>query len=102
MALCLRTEEALGRPRSRPRDGPRPIDLDILFAGDALIERDGLRVPHPRLHLRRFVLEPLAEIAADFRHPVLRVDVATLLDRCEDMAWVRRVASPGAWWRDAV
>jgi 2-amino-4-hydroxy-6-hydroxymethyldihydropteridine diphosphokinase len=98
MAICLRTEALLGRPDERSMDGPRPIDLDILFLGDSVIDRPGLRVPHPRLHMRRFVLEPLAEIAGGFTHPVLGADVATLLRRCEDTAWVRPVAESGSWW----
>ncbi len=98
MAICLRTEAILGRPARRSMEGPRPIDLDVLFLGDSVIDREGLQVPHPRLHTRRFVLEPLAEIAAGFTHPVLGVDVATLLRRCKDTAWVRALARPESWW----
>jgi 2-amino-4-hydroxy-6-hydroxymethyldihydropteridine diphosphokinase len=59
----LAIERRLGRVRGEgPRFGPRPIDLDLLLHGDAVIDEPGLVVPHPRLHERRFVLEPLAEL----------------------------------------
>jgi 2-amino-4-hydroxy-6-hydroxymethyldihydropteridine diphosphokinase len=61
--LLLETERRLGRTRAGPRFGPRTIDLDLLVYGDAELDEPGLTVPHPRLHERRFVLEPLAEIA---------------------------------------
>lgn len=76
----LGTEEALGR--ERPFAGaPRTIDLDLIFYGDAVIDEPGLVVPHPRLRERRFVLEPLAEIAGDWVDPVSGVSVAALLRR---------------------
>jgi 2-amino-4-hydroxy-6-hydroxymethyldihydropteridine diphosphokinase len=60
----LEVERALGRSRDGPRWGPRTIDLDLLVHGDEVVEEPGLRVPHPRLAERRFVLEPLAELDA--------------------------------------
>lgn len=65
----LAIERALGRVRSGPRFGPRRIDLDLLVYGDAQVEEPGLSVPHPRLHERRFVLEPLRELAPDLVVP---------------------------------
>jgi 2-amino-4-hydroxy-6-hydroxymethyldihydropteridine diphosphokinase len=70
-------ETVLGRQRDRA-NGPRTIDLDILFYGNAVISNAQLTVPHPRLHERAFVLEPLSEIAAGFEHPVLHKSIATL------------------------
>jgi 2-amino-4-hydroxy-6-hydroxymethyldihydropteridine diphosphokinase len=66
------------RKREVP-NGPRPMDLDILFYGSLILHEPGLIIPHPRLHERRFVLEPLAEIAPDFIHPGLQRNVKALL-----------------------
>ena len=71
-------ESRLGR-RETFRWGPRAIDLDILFFDDREIETEALRIPHPRLHERQFVLIPLAEIDRDLIHPVLRKSIAELL-----------------------
>jgi 2-amino-4-hydroxy-6-hydroxymethyldihydropteridine diphosphokinase len=59
----LAVERELGRTRDGPRFGPRTIDLDLLVYGDRVVDEPGLEVPHPRLHERRFALEPLAELA---------------------------------------
>jgi 2-amino-4-hydroxy-6-hydroxymethyldihydropteridine diphosphokinase len=65
----LEIERSLGRTRDGPRFGPRTIDLDLLLYGDEQIDEPGLTVPHPRMHERRFVLEPLAELAPDLIVP---------------------------------
>ncbi len=84
LAACLAIEQALGRARgSETRWGPRTLDLDLLLYGEAVIESPALTVPHPRLHERRFVLEPLAAIAPEARHPVLQQTVRELLDAIE-------------------
>jgi len=65
----LVVERALGRERTSPRFGPRTIDLDLLLYGSETIDEPGLQVPHPRLHERRFVLVPLAELDPDLELP---------------------------------
>ena len=62
LAALLEVERELGRDRSGPRFGPRTVDLDLLLYDELVLDEDGLTVPHPRLHERRFVLEPLAEL----------------------------------------
>ena len=91
LRACLETEREMGRVRT-VRDGPRTIDIDILFYGDVRRETPGLTIPHPRLHERRFVLEPLFEIAPALRHPVLGLTVAELRERCPDTSDARPYA----------
>jgi 2-amino-4-hydroxy-6-hydroxymethyldihydropteridine diphosphokinase len=74
----LHTERKMGRRRSVPQ-GPRVIDIDILFYGNFVVETEQLKIPHPRAAGRRFVLEPLAELAPDLRHPVNHRTVRDLL-----------------------
>jgi len=76
-------EKKLGR-RPGERNGPRPIDLDIIFFGDEVIDRPDLAVPHPRLGERAFVLRPLADIASGRRHPATRISVGEMLDTLDD------------------
>jgi 2-amino-4-hydroxy-6-hydroxymethyldihydropteridine diphosphokinase len=78
LARIRRVELELGRKRLRKK-GPRSIDIDILLYGETVIESAELVIPHPRLTERRFVLEPLAELAPQLRHPVSRQTIAELL-----------------------
>lgn len=77
----FKIERALGRERT-VKNGPRTIDLDILFYEDQIFYEDGLNVPHPRLRERWFVLKPLWDIAADFVDPVTQKSICELLDEC--------------------
>jgi 2-amino-4-hydroxy-6-hydroxymethyldihydropteridine diphosphokinase len=92
LAAVLDLEQKMGRRRTQPK-GPRTIDVDILLFGNSIIEAKGLIVPHPALHQRRFVLEPLAEIAGDVRHPVFKRSMRELRDALPTGQSVRRVES---------
>ena len=81
MARLLRIEFALGRTRE-VKDGPRTIDLDLLMYGDVTSDTEFLRLPHPCLHQRRFVLVPLVEISPRLIHPTLKRSAAELLEGC--------------------
>lgn len=88
-----RIERAAGRDPGGMRFGPRELDLDLLLYGDAVVDRPGLSVPHPRLHERAFALVPLREIAPDWRHPRLGRSIAELA-AAVGTEGVKRVAPP--------
>ena len=92
MLQLLTIEKAMGRQRIRKK-GPRTIDLDILLFGDEVVDTPGLTIPHPAMQHRRFVLEPLAEIAPDAVHPVLKMTVRALLEELPAGQSVRRTES---------
>ena len=79
MKALLQIENDLGRNR-RDKWEPRPIDLDLLLYGDQIISSDDLMVPHPLMHERPFVLQPLAEIAPQVVHPTLQMSIGGLLE----------------------
>lgn len=89
MARLLRIEYLLGRGDKSIKK-PRTVDLDILFFGEIVMNSEFLTLPHPRLHLRRFVLVPLNEIAPTLFHPVLDREIAGILSAVEDTAEVKR------------
>lgn len=81
LSAVLKIERGLGRRRpANPLKGPRPIDIDILLFGDSVVDTGDLQIPHRAMHQRRFVLQPLAEIAPEERHPVLKRTIRELRD----------------------
>ena len=90
MTSILRIEREMGRRRVQKK-GPRTIDIDILFFGNVIVESKQLTIPHPAMHLRRFVLAPLAEIAPDVQHPVFKKTIRELLDALPAGQAVRRI-----------
>jgi 2-amino-4-hydroxy-6-hydroxymethyldihydropteridine diphosphokinase len=89
MASILGIEQEMGRQRIANK-GPRTVDIDILLSGDAVLDTPALTLPHPAMHERRFVLEPLAEIAPEARHPVLKKTIRELLDGLPEGQTVRK------------
>ncbi len=84
-------EKNLGRIKSKERYSARVIDIDILFYDRLIITSSTLTIPHPEIPNRRFVLEPLAELDADFVHPVLGLSIRTILENCLDKGQVKRL-----------
>ena len=90
MSAILRIEQEMGRRRIQPK-GPRSIDIDILLFGNEIIESQELTIPHPAMHQRRFVLGPLAEIAPEVIHPILKKTIRELLDALPPGQVVRKL-----------
>jgi 2-amino-4-hydroxy-6-hydroxymethyldihydropteridine diphosphokinase len=95
MAAILEIEQEMGRQRTWNK-GPRIIDIDILLFGDTVLNSPEVTIPHPAMHERRFVLEPLAEIAPDTRHPVIEKTVREMLDALPIGPTVRKAATNDA------
>ena len=89
MVAILQIEQEMGRQRIQ-RKGPRTIDIDILLFGDTILDSPALIIPHPAMHERRFVLQPLTEIAPGARHPVQNKTAHQLLDGLPAGQEVRR------------
>ena len=89
LTSCREIEFSNGRPVSRNKSAPRTLDVDIIFYGDRIINSGKLIVPHARYADRRFVLEPLAEIAPDYICPDTGTSVAHTLDQCTDRSRVQ-------------
>jgi len=90
LKTLLTIEQEMGRVRLKDK-GPRVIDIDIVLFGDRVIEEPGLKIPHPAMHIRRFVLEPLVEIAPDAEHPALRKSAREILTGLGARQSVRRL-----------
>lgn len=87
LEYVLSIEEQMGRKREE-KWGPRNVDLDLLLYNNRILNTDRLVIPHPRMHQRRFVLTPLAQIAPELLHPVLKKKIGELLMNCEDRSVV--------------
>lgn len=88
---ALEIEEGLGRSREGEGYSDRVIDIDLLLVEDQVINHPRLILPHPRMSLRRFVLEPLAEIYPDIKHPVSGLSISSLLNSCQDQSALTRL-----------
>jgi len=93
LRAVLSIEKKMGRRRIKKK-GPRIIDIDILLFGNSVVDVKGLTIPHAAMHIRRFVLQPLAEIAPEARHPVLDRTARQLLDSLPPGQTVKRVRKP--------
>lgn len=93
LALLQKIEIELGRIRGEQRYMSRTIDLDILFFNEAVIETNELTIPHEHIHLRKFVLEPLCELASNLKHPVLNKTMRQLLNDCPDKSICKKLKS---------
>ena len=98
LKACLEVERQNQRTRGQPK-GPRTLDIDILFYGNEIVREPGLTIPHPSFSERRFVLEPLAEIASSWIDPLSGETIGNLLARCSDTATVTPVSDARAFCR---
>jgi len=101
LRICLEIETQFGRVRHSTGVEPRTLDLDLLLYGDEVIEKPGVQVPHPRLHVRRFVLLPMTEIAPGLVHPVEKATMSELLERLPNGkgVWFMTPPPDPALWR---
>ena len=91
LGQLARIEESLGRKRDHPKNVSRRIDIDLLYCGDQQIDNERLQLPHPRMHLRKFVLQPLADVRSELRLPDQRKTVQELLTESDESGEVVRL-----------
>lgn len=92
LAKIKNIDAAFGRKRISEGYSSREMDVDILYFEDKIFETENLTIPHPLLHKRLFVVVPLAEIAPDFVHPVLKLTSVEMLNNCEDKSEIKKVS----------
>ena len=85
LALLQKIQAEAGRTKGGIRFGPRELDLDIIFYDRLVMKTPALEIPHPRMHKRRFVLQPICDIDPEIVHPLLNISVKSLLNQLEDM-----------------
>jgi 2-amino-4-hydroxy-6-hydroxymethyldihydropteridine diphosphokinase len=90
--LCQQVERKLGRS-TKGDMAPRTIDIDILFYGDKVVQKANLQIPHPRMHVRLFMLEPLCEIAPAFVHPIYKKTISQLITDLKNSSKVIKLKS---------
>jgi 2-amino-4-hydroxy-6-hydroxymethyldihydropteridine diphosphokinase len=90
LGRIMMIESISGRVRGQKQYTSRLIDIDILFYENMIVDEASLKIPHPLLHQRRFVLVPLCDVASELVHPVLKKTVAELLELCEDRSEVKK------------
>jgi 2-amino-4-hydroxy-6-hydroxymethyldihydropteridine diphosphokinase len=90
LGAILMIEVLLGRVRNEVHYSSRKIDIDILFYGDQIVDKADLKIPHPLLPKRKFVMVPLCEIEPEMVHPVLKKSMVLLLEMCEDKSIIRK------------
>lgn len=93
MDILIEIETSMGRVRTTGSYEPRIIDLDILFFNDEIINNEKLTIPHPLIQERRFVLEPMVEIAPEFIHPIFKKSMEELLRECGDKSAIQKLVS---------
>ena len=99
LASVTEAELKLGRSRDGNGYSSRTIDIDILFVDQMLVKSETLAIPHPRMHLRRFVLEPLLEISPEMIHPLFNITVFDLMKVCQDTSALQVVLSREAFFK---